>query len=156
MLGNRAVDEVIGFCWRRFPIPGPSLCGVPAELTYSLGCGSQGDALGWYALPRWGKWDDGVCDHATMPQPPSHPADIPAGHTGRDGRDCRDCHTGRGFLSGQHAGNDVGPGGAEVAFSHGAHFGRGQRFHLSHQPVVVVISDAVKLVEGRRPRQAFG
>ena len=44
--------------------PGPSLCGVPAELTYSLGCGSQGDALGWYALPRWGKWDDGVSDPA--------------------------------------------------------------------------------------------
>ena len=33
----------------------PSLCGVPSEHTYSLEYGSQGDALGWYALPRWGK-----------------------------------------------------------------------------------------------------
>ena len=44
--------------------PRPSLCGVPSEHTDSLGCGSQGDALGWYALPRWGKWDDRVSDPA--------------------------------------------------------------------------------------------
>ena len=45
--------------------PRPSLCGVPSEHTYSFGCGSQGDALGWYALPRQGKWGDGML--VTMP-----------------------------------------------------------------------------------------
>ena len=81
-----------------------------------------------------------------------HPADVPDGHAGHADHDDRDDRDGRGFLSGQHAGNDVGPGGAEVAFSHGAHFGGGQRFHLGHQSVVVVVSDAVQLVEGGRPR----
>ncbi len=32
----------------------PFLCGVPSEHTNSLGCGSQGDALGWYAMPIQG------------------------------------------------------------------------------------------------------
>ena len=77
-----------------------------------------------------------------------HPADVPAGHTGHTGHDG---HAGRGFLAGQHAGDDVGAGGAKVAFSDGAHFGGGQRFHLGHQSVVVVVSDAVQLVEGGRP-----
>ena len=32
-----------------------TLCGVPSEHTHSLGCGSQGDALGWYAWPIQGR-----------------------------------------------------------------------------------------------------
>ncbi len=32
--------------------------GVPSEHTYSRGCGSQGVALGWYALPLQGMWYD--------------------------------------------------------------------------------------------------
>ena len=37
-----------------------SLCGVPSEHTYSRECGSQGVALGWYALPLQGMWYDNV------------------------------------------------------------------------------------------------
>ena len=81
-----------------------------------------------------------------------HPSDVPAGHADRDGRDGRDGHAGRGFLSWQHAGDDVRARSAKVTFSDGAHFGGGQRFHLGHQSVVVVVSDAVQLVEGGRPR----
>ena len=44
------------------PRPRPSLCGVPSEHTDSLRFGSQGDALGWHALPRWGKWNDNLSD----------------------------------------------------------------------------------------------
>jgi hypothetical protein len=32
------------------------------------GAGSQGDALNWYALPRWGKWDDHVSDSVGLPR----------------------------------------------------------------------------------------
>jgi hypothetical protein len=40
-----------------YPVLPPrfSLCGVPSEHTDSLGCISQGDALGWYALPHSGQ-----------------------------------------------------------------------------------------------------
>ncbi len=38
-------------------LPRPSLCGVPSEHTYSLGGGSQGVALGWYALPPSGQME---------------------------------------------------------------------------------------------------
>ena len=43
----------------------PTLCGVPSP--HTLGSGSQGVALDWYALPRWGKWADGVSDSTSMP-----------------------------------------------------------------------------------------
>jgi hypothetical protein len=42
------------------PRPRPSLCDVPSEHTDSLEFGFQGDALGWYALPRWGKLNDDI------------------------------------------------------------------------------------------------
>ena len=44
------------------------LCGVPSEHTDSLGCGSQGDALGWYAMPRWGILDDNSFGNAGPPR----------------------------------------------------------------------------------------
>ena len=44
------------------PRPRYFLCGVPSEHTSSLGCGSQGDALGWYAMPIQGKLYDDVSD----------------------------------------------------------------------------------------------
>ena len=48
--------------------PRPSLCGVPLEHTDSLGCGSQGDALGWYAMPPQGISDDNIFDTAGSPR----------------------------------------------------------------------------------------
>ena len=48
--------------------PRPSLCGVPSEHTDSLGCGSQGDALGWYAMPPQGISDDNSFDTAGSPR----------------------------------------------------------------------------------------
>ena len=42
--------------------PRPSLCGVPSEHTDSLECGSQSDALGWYAMPPQGISDDNSFD----------------------------------------------------------------------------------------------
>jgi hypothetical protein len=42
------------------PRPRHALCGVPSEHTYSLGSSPRVGTLGWYALPRWGKWNDGV------------------------------------------------------------------------------------------------
>ena len=34
--------------------PGLAYADVPSEHTYSLGFGSQGDALGWYVMPLQG------------------------------------------------------------------------------------------------------
>ena len=64
VLKERCVVAGLGLRPRLF------LCGVPSEHTDSLGCGSQGDALGWYAMPPQGISDDNIFDTAGSPRFP--------------------------------------------------------------------------------------
>ena len=61
VLKERRIGRV---SWASTP---PFLCGVPSEHTDSMACGSQGDALGWYAMPIQGIVDDNSFDTVGPP-----------------------------------------------------------------------------------------
>jgi hypothetical protein len=62
------------------PRPRHALCGVPSEHTYSLGSSPRVGTLGWYALPRWGKLNDGVSIACPRPKKDDDTCETPTTH----------------------------------------------------------------------------